>query len=101
MLYLYAGTARPQFSYHRSLKREFAIERIAVSDAPDPDTFTARRYFLIGINCGLQIILCPNVDRVRDGATTVIEIDCPKRIVVGQDIANAVSVAGLHSCQRR
>src|SRR5262245_10789682 len=35
------------------LQREFAIERIAVSDTPDADAFAAWGYFLIGIDCSL------------------------------------------------
>src|SRR5215831_20827265 len=81
-----------------NLQCEFAIERIAVSEAPDAYAFTARRHFLIGTNRDLQVILRPNVDRVCDGATAMIKINRSKRIVVSQDIADAISVPSLHSC---
>src|SRR5262245_21639128 len=80
---------------------EFAIERIAVSKPPDADAFTARCYLLIRVDGCLQIILRPYVDAVRNEAATVVQIDRPERIIIGQDITDAVSAAGLHRCQRR
>jgi hypothetical protein len=76
---------------------ELAIERIAVSKTPDTNAFTARRYLLIGINRSLQVILGPFVDAVRNKATTMIEIDCPERVVFRENVAQSICMPGLHS----
>ena len=45
-------------------------------------------------------VLRPAVDRMRIDVAAVIEIDRRKRIILGENVTDTVSMAGLHSRQR-
>jgi hypothetical protein len=93
-----------QFSRNRlpiDLQAELAVQRITVCNTPYPETFAAWRNFLIRVAAGVDPVLSPNIDRVRDGAAAVIEINRSKRIAFCEHIGDAISVPSLHGSECR
>ena len=78
------------------LQREFLVDGIAVSEAPDPAAVAARCHFGIAETAAVQKILRPHIDRMRINVAAVVEIDSSKRIVCSENIGDAVGVTGLH-----
>jgi hypothetical protein len=80
------------------LKCEFSIDRIGAVASPPPDsaTFTRRCHLGVRVASHIEVILRPDVNRVRTRVAAVIQIDRGEWIRLGHYEADAVSFPGLH-----
>src|SRR5262249_54716370 len=84
-------------SFAVDLDVEFSVDSIAAGITPLANAGAARSDFGVGMLSGAEKVLRPDVDRVRLRVTAVIQIRRRKLVVLGEYVAEPVSMSGLHS----
>src|SRR5262249_9651844 len=84
-----------------NVKGELPVEALAIRESPDPAAGPGRRHLGIAVAAGFKEVLRPHVDRVSVDVTAIVYVDRSEWIGLGENVGDAVAVAGLHGRQCR
>ena len=82
------------------IEREFTVQNVTGSDAPDPQTITARGDFSVAVQRLLEHELRPPLDRTGHRVAAMVDIDRSQSVLLRQNVGDAITVSGLHSGER-